>query len=1070
MAVSFKDGHSRSQRTREEAEALLQADLETLTPEEREVVETVLRGLHDPDGGGALLKTIKDLEWVRSPVSIQEFVQNPYYLGNTCDNLYPKLLEDLTTLFEGDYGECIFTGAIGWGKCVGADTEVFDAATGCRRSVVEPGALAVPAMTEDERIEVHEASAFESGRKPCLRLTLASGVAVTLSIDHPVYTSRGWVRADEVRMNDLVATPRSMPGPQKALEISDDEVSMAALLAADGGTTATVTFTNAHPEMLREFLRLVDSLGGRAAPTASQNAGRATTFGTAGLSGFVRRWGLDCKAIEKRVPAAFWGLSERQTALFLNRFWACDGSIYVRSPSKIETTLASQGLIEDLRFMLLRLGVHARTAPKTARYTTDDGEVREFPAWKLTITGRDNMLRFLDTVGEIFTKEEACRSLRDVLLPAQGNSNVDLVPVGAEALLAEGVHLPREFKRPKGQRYTRSTFERLVTDLSYRGPHARHAKSDLRWEKPKSIEDVGEQPVYDLSVPGPHSFVANGVVVHNTFTASIGVCYLLYLLSCMRDPHRSFGIAANSNISIVCLSVNEVLATKVAYENIATKIEASPYFQEHFPFEKTKKELRFPRKVWVAARASNDGSVLGLNVIGGLLDETNFMPKSKKNSDPRFNLEDRAETLYNAMQRRMKSRFGRKGRLPGILFVVSSKQTSDDFTAKRVKEAHGDPKVFVRDYALWDVKPEAYYTGQWFHVVVGDDSSPSRILTEDEDPDIIRESLTDGSVLIQVPEDFRQDFEQNLEGAIRDLAGVATVAVSPYIQRRDKIQKAIDPNRSHPFSTLSWDPSQPGHFYWSKLVGPSNVPGSVEMIDRPLLNPQAPRHIHIDPSLRGDATGFAMGHIAGFRDVIRRDDEGNQFPERAPVIIVDLMLQIVPPIGGEIILGDVRKLVYQLSRRGFMITSVSLDSWNSADAIQKLAQRGFNSIQLSVDRTMAPYDLLKTAIYEERFHLYDYPPAIKELQELEHDRVKGKVDHPIRGSKDVSDALAGITYTLTENAQHMPLPMMKSIPKGGGDVWMAEHQQAALAGAHGSPDAADLSPDMILPPFLVGSG
>jgi hypothetical protein len=553
-----------------------------------------------------------------------------------------------------------------------------------------------------------------------------------------------------------------------------------------------------------------------------------------------------------------------------------------------------------------------------------------------------------------------------------------------------------------------------------------------------------------------------------TFAASIGVCRLLYEISCMKDPHRSFGIAANSNISVVCLSVNEVLATKVAYENIATKIEASPYFQEHFPFEKTKKELRFPKKVWVAARATNDGSVLGLNVIGGLLDETNFMPKSRKNADPRFALEDRAENLYNAMQRRMKSRFGRKGKLPGILFVVSSKQTADDFTAKRINAAKSDPTIFVRDYALWDVKPEDYYTDEWFHVVVGNDQSPSRIVRDNEDPTALQEVLADGCVLLRVPKDFRADFESNLEGAVRDLAGVATVAVSPYIQRRDKIYEAVDPTRVHPVNTVSWDTSQPLEFYWSKLVGPNMAPGMPEVLERPLLNPQIPRHIHIDPSLRGDATGFCMAHVAGYKDVIRRDDEQGRYPERAPIIVVDLMLQILPPIGDEIILGDVRKLVYQLSRRGYMITCVSLDSWNSADAIQKLTQRGFNGVQLSVDRTMAPYDLLKTALYENRIHYYEYEPLLRELKSLEHDRVKGKVDHPVAGSKDVADALAGCVYTLTENTSHVPLPILRSSPYSA-DTWMVEHQQASLARKYSSEEtAAPQHPGTILPPFLSG--
>lgn len=551
-----------------------------------------------------------------------------------------------------------------------------------------------------------------------------------------------------------------------------------------------------------------------------------------------------------------------------------------------------------------------------------------------------------------------------------------------------------------------------------------------------------------------------------TFAASIGICRLLYILSCMRDPHRSFGIAANSNISIVCLSVNEILATKVAYENIATKIEASPYFQEHFPFEKTKKELRFPRKVWVAARASNDGSVLGLNVIGGLLDETNFMPKATKGQDPRFNLQDRAEVLYNAMQRRMKSRFERKGKLPGILFVVSSKQTNDDFTAKRIKQSKQDPTVFVRDYALWDVKPDAYYTGEWFHIIVGNEQTPSRVVSRDEDIGDVQKALPEDCVVIEVPEDFRPDFEKDLEGAVRDLAGVATISISPYIQRRTKIIDAIRPDMRHPFSVEVYDPSQPGLFYWHKMVRPA---ADAEGGNRPIISPYAPRHVHIDPSLRGDATGFAMGHVSGYQDVVRRDDEGQKYPERAPEITVDVVLQIVPPTGGEIILGDVRKLVYQLARHGYMITCVSIDSWNSADAIQKLNQKGFNAIQLSVDRTMGPYDLLKTALYEDRLFYYEYPPLLQELRELEHDRVKRKVDHPLQGTKDVSDALAGVVWTLTEHSSSMPLSIMRSIPEHG-DAWMQEHMQAALARNYGSEDVSDMTEGSMLPPFLIGSG
>jgi replicative DNA helicase len=42
------------------------------------------------------------------------------------------------------------------------------------------------------------------------------------------------------------------------------------------------------------------------------------------------------------------------------------------------------------------------------------------------------------------------------------------------------------------------------------------AQSDLYWDKIISIEAIGDQQVYDLTVPGTHNFVANDVLVHNS--------------------------------------------------------------------------------------------------------------------------------------------------------------------------------------------------------------------------------------------------------------------------------------------------------------------------------------------------------------------------------------------------------------------------------------------------------------------------------------------------------------------------------------------------------------------------
>jgi hypothetical protein len=541
-----------------------------------------------------------------------------------------------------------------------------------------------------------------------------------------------------------------------------------------------------------------------------------------------------------------------------------------------------------------------------------------------------------------------------------------------------------------------------------------------------------------------------------TFTASIGICRILYELSCMRDPHKSFGLAVGSNISILGLSVTEVQATKIVFENIATKINASTYFRENFPFEKTKKELRFPNGVFVASKATTDTSALGFNVISAIMDETDFMPKvaGAKANDPRFIGMDKADFIYNNLKRRMKSRFEKFGRLPGVLFVVSSKNTADAFTARRINEAKMEPDIFCLDYALWEIKPESYYQTAKFQVLAGNEQIASRILQPGE-AEKIKATLPESCVIIDVPENFRSDFESDLEKSIRDLAGIATLAISPFIQRRDKIEDAIDRTRVHPFSTPVYDATRGGMFRWDLMVQPTKTRQYGERVEKilPILNPNTPRHIHVDPSIRNDCLGFCMAHIHGWKDVIRRNpDTQEQYKERAPIYVVDFILKVVPPTGGEIILGDIRRIIYELTAHGYIITTVSMDQFNSADGLQQLSQKGYNAIQTSVDTTPDPYDNLKIAMYEDRLFFYDYPPLTDELRKLEQKwdaKKKRKIDHPPRGSKDCADALAGCLYTLSQNSPSaQPLAPMRASSRisPSEDVWLEEQRQAEAAG------------------------
>jgi replicative DNA helicase len=56
----------------------------------------------------------------------------------------------------------------------------------------------------------------------------------------------------------------------------------------------------------------------------------------------------------------------------------------------------------------------------------------------------------------------------------------------------------------------------------------RLATSDVYWDSIVSIEPDGVGPVYDLTVPGNHNFVAGNIIVHNSIEQDADVVLFIY--------------------------------------------------------------------------------------------------------------------------------------------------------------------------------------------------------------------------------------------------------------------------------------------------------------------------------------------------------------------------------------------------------------------------------------------------------------------------------------------------------------------------------------------------------------
>jgi len=515
-----------------------------------------------------------------------------------------------------------------------------------------------------------------------------------------------------------------------------------------------------------------------------------------------------------------------------------------------------------------------------------------------------------------------------------------------------------------------------------------------------------------------------------TFASSIGLCRVLYELSCLANPQDFYGLTPDTMIVLAGISANEDLAKEVVLKNVVGKIAASPYFKEHFPFKITQTRIRFPSNVMMVARATTPTSLLGMNLFAALVDEANFMPEKNVRLDKRQSKVNMAKVIYDTIKRRMFSRYGNQGKL----FLPSSKSTVESFVNERIQEARTDPSIFVRDYALWDVREG--FSDERFWVLCGNEQVQSRILT-DAEAERLTEDRPDRTLLVHVPEDLRSKFESDLEGSLRDLAGVATVSLSPFIQRVTKVREMVDPNREHPFTEESFDPSVGGDFKMNLMVEKKIVKdftGAESLTNIPIQNPSAPRVIHIDTALSNCAAGLCMAHMAGTVPVERQTGNFESYMDEAPLFVIDFVLQIVPPADQDLDFSLYEFFVMKLVMMGFPVRMVTSDQYQSVYLLQRLAKKGFRTEGVSMDRTWDPYQHLKQAIYEGRVRGYNYKPLMTELVSLEADWNKRKIIKPPGGSKDVSDAVAGCLYALNSLRSSMFLPMISGISSYGHGV------------------------------------
>lgn len=410
--------------------------------------------------------------------------------------------------------------------CVTGDTRVLTPG-GVWRRIDQMIHLPSRLVTNVDGQEIHSTEgSFPTGRKEVFELRTAGGYSLKLTGDHKVWTRhRGWIEArdltssDQIRLpNKPAATAGFIGEPQDAtffqllgLFLSDANGDRNALhlnrcLPADSIDSVTHYVNTAWTNRIysddyvnnlmlsdeeaysfdhaQESSRLAASAGGGVATMALTNRRLISR-----LRGFVRAERAGLRLSDEAFTS---GLAAQKH--LLRAIFTADGMV---KSNAIELTGRSSALLADMQMLLLGFGIRSNIAG-IAKQNTDGGAVNG------GVTRRPGG-----------TQPASDASLQEALSDRQ--TQVCSTDDGSECVA--GTHRLRIesgslllFARHIGL-LTGEKSAALAVACDRVG--ATELVGDDCYDNVASLRALGVQQVFDLTEPMTHSFIANGLVVHN---------------------------------------------------------------------------------------------------------------------------------------------------------------------------------------------------------------------------------------------------------------------------------------------------------------------------------------------------------------------------------------------------------------------------------------------------------------------------------------------------------------------------------------------------------------------------
>jgi len=448
-------------------------------------------------------------------------------------------------------------------------------------------------------------------------------------------------------------------------------------------------------------------------------------------------------------------------------------------------------------------------------------------------------------------------------------------------------------------------------------------------------------------------------------TSTIGCAYLVYKLMCLKDPAQYFGKPIGDAIDIINIAVNAEQAKNVFYKGLRNKIQRSPWFAGKFDAKIN--AIEFDKTITVYSGHSERESHEGLNLILAILDEISGFAQDSASGNENAKTGD---AIYKAFRASVDSRFPDYGKV----ILLSFPRYPGDFISKHYDKVVAEKDVEMKSHTFIinpDLPPDL----------------PENQFTIEWEEDHIKSYKTSGVYAVKRPtwevnptrkiEDFERSFVDDYADAMQRFACMPSYMSDAFFKQKEKLEQAMclhNPIDSFKRIEAAWQPKDDVRYF-----------------------------IHADLAQKHDKCAVAISHVEKWVEVRTFNDH----TQVHPLVIVDAVVWWEPKKEGPVNLSEVKNWIVDFRRQGFHIGLVTFDRWQSFDIQQELKSVGIKADTLSVGKKH--YEDLAMLIYEDRVMMPHIQILLDEMSQLRIVSDK-KVDHPRKGSKDLSDAVTGAVY------------------------------------------------------------